>query len=196
MGALILKLLRILALPVVVFALGGLLLFLPAHRDQVAKRLEAQAAPADRPPLNQRQCYDRAAVARHWGALDETTRADERLFLQLDLAFPFLYAGAIAASLFLAWALAGKPVPVAWVLVPPVLMALADWTENLVQLAQLARFGDGSRGESALQAGWIEVASWATLVKLEAIFGSLLLLLGLAVATVVRARRVRLTASS
>jgi hypothetical protein len=41
---------------------------------------------------------------------------------------------------------------------------LADWTENLVQLAQLRRYARD--GADALQGGWIGIASAATTMKL------------------------------
>ncbi|HXO29397.1 MAG TPA: hypothetical protein VOA80_18755 [Thermoanaerobaculia bacterium] len=52
---------------------------------------------------------------------------------------------------------------------------LADWTENLVQLAQLSRYSAG--GAPALQAAWIRVASAATSLKLTFFSASSLLLL-------------------
>lgn len=179
----ILKSILLIALPVVVFQVGGAALKTWSGRADEAKRAPAVACPDARAPLYQRLGYDAAAMARHWETRDLTV---ERKFLQLDLAFPFFYGGALAASLWMAWAMAGRPFSPAWVLAPAVIAVLSDWTENLVQLGQLRRYA--TDGAAALQPAWIQVASTATTLKLVFISNAALLLLALLVAAFLRAR--------
>jgi hypothetical protein len=118
------------------------------------------------------------AVSRHWAVLKETAllRAEQR-FLELDLIFPFFYGAALATSLLIAWAALDRPFSPARLIAPVAITVLADWTENLVQLRQLSRYIDG--GEAALQSGWIQLASVATVIKLVFFVGSSLFLGGL-----------------
>lgn len=188
MGILAIKAIFMIALPTVVFFGGAWIMSEMSDRERVMERLSQAAAPADQKPLNQRLCYDVAAVHRHWGALDDTARHAERRFLELDLIFPFLYGVALATSLLMAWASLGRPFNPAWVLAPVVITLLADWTENLVQLGQIKRYIITSN-ETALQAGWIQVASTATMLKLLLFGGVSLLLLWLVALVLIRALR-------
>jgi hypothetical protein len=140
-------------------------------------------------PLNLRLLgYDRQAVAEHWALLDtpaETAakrREAERKFLEIDLVFPFFYGGVFLAGLLLAWAWLGRPFAPGWLVAPVAVAAVADWIENLALLGQLRRWtgaGGGASG-AVLDAGWIGVASAATIVKLWAVLATLALLLALA----------------
>jgi len=141
MGSAVAKALFVLALPVVVFIAGARLMGAWSGRDRVVQRLAEHAAPEDRKPLNQRIGYDTAAVDRHWRALDPTARAAERHFLELDLVFPLFYGAAFLVSLLLAWAALGRPLHPVWIVALVGIMVASDWTENLLQLTQLSRYG-------------------------------------------------------
>ncbi len=185
MVATVLKLIAILGLPLSLFKAGVAIMDKLADGPYVSQRLERAAPPADQTPLNRRlKGYDVQAVNRHWGALHRRAREAERLFLELDLVFPFLYGGGLAAGLLIAWAMVGRPWHPAWFIVPVVVAVLADWTENLVQISQLERYVSGS--ETSLQAGWVRVASVATSVKALFLIGLSLSLFGMFVAAVVR----------
>ncbi|MBC7773408.1 MAG: hypothetical protein H7210_13005, partial [Pyrinomonadaceae bacterium] len=116
-------------------------------------------------PLNMRWFgYDAKSVSGYWGALESAERSAEQRFLKLDLLFPVFYGGALAFSLVTASAMLGKPAHAGWVIAPVVVTVVADWVENLVQLNQLRNYIE--RGEEGLVAGWIKLASTATIVKL------------------------------
>jgi hypothetical protein len=82
----------------------------------------------------------------------------------------------LAAGLLLGWAFLDLRFSPAWLLAPVVLGMIADWTENVVQLRQLARFTAQPR--QPLEEAWIRVASTATSVKI-ALLGLSYLALGL-----------------
>jgi len=185
-GDLILRVMFMVALPIAVFS-GGVLLM---KKVSLYQKVEEQAGTApnscDRKPLDQRRLgYDAGAVDRYWGALNKDARAAEQHFLEVDLVFPFLYGGALAACLLLAWITLGRPFSPAWIMAPVALTMLADWTENLVQLAQLRRYCSAQ----PLQAGWIRVASAATSLKLLFFTASSLFLLTLVVIVLICAAR-------
>jgi hypothetical protein len=183
MTSVTIKAIFLLALPLAIFVGGAWMMGAISNRQEVQARLRAVAKAEDQKPLNQRAWYDLADADRHWGALDSETRAAEQLFLELDLVFPFLYGAALATSLLLAWAALGRDFSPLWTVAPVIITVVADWTENLVQLGQLRAYARA--GREALAAGWIQVASAATLVKL-AFFGIssvlLVVLVGLIVA--------------
>lgn len=114
-------------------------------------------------PLNSR-CggYRAAAVRRHWGALSKDGLATARTLLKLDLAFPIVYAGSLFASLSCAWIWFGRPFT-AWLVLPFALLAISDWTENLVHLRLLPTTPTTS---PHVPTAPLAVASWATRVKL------------------------------
>jgi hypothetical protein len=170
-------LLAALVLPVTVFLSGGQILLRASGRDRLA-RPALNAPDPNRKPLGQRLGYSDRDAASYWKTLEADGRAAETRFLELDLIFPFFYAGALACGLLLARAMLGRPFPAAWIGVPVAMVMIADWTENLVQLDQLAGYDAGK----ALQSGWIRVASTATTVKL--LVGGILFL-GLAVLVLV-----------
>lgn len=165
-------------LPAVVFIGGAWLMLALSHRQEVEGIK----------PLNQRLCgYRLKDVRQLWEALSDKGRCAEKKFIELDLVFPFLYGAALATGLLLAWAALGRPFHPAWVVGPVAITLLADWMENLVQHGQLKRFID--HGGSALQAGPIQVASAATIVKLLFFYGSWAILLILVVLVLARAGR-------
>lgn len=180
----VVKAIVLVALPFVVFFFGADLMAKLGGRQQITQRLSDQAK-ADRTGLGLRIFgYDLEAVSRRWAALDPDTRQLERRSLELDLMFPFFYGGALAAALLLAWAALDRPFRPVWLILPVAVTIVADWIENLVQLAQLRLF-DAS-GKAGLQSGWIKIASAATTTKLVFYCGSTLLLLGLVAWIVVR----------
>ena len=181
-----LRILLMIGLPLALVAAGGAAMSSWSHRDEVTRQL-ALVAPDDDTPLNRRFGYDAVAVDRHWAALDASAREHERVFLLLDLIFPFLYGGAFAASLLIGWASLGRPFRPALLLGLVLVMVLADWGENLIQLDQLGRYA--SDGGSALQDGWIRLASAATMVKWLGVAGSTITLLWLAAVMAARALR-------
>ncbi|HEU4557108.1 MAG TPA: hypothetical protein VFS20_04635 [Longimicrobium sp.] len=190
----LLRVLLLAALPIIAFVGGGALMMRHTGRDHVRAVLDNSVrngtlTKADSAHLNMRwrEGYDREAFRRYWNALDDKARGIEERFLEFDLVFPFLYGGALAASLLMAWAALGRPVHPAWVLLPVLILVAADWTENLVQLGQVRRWNAG--GDAALQAGWIGVASAATRVKCAFIGVTALMLVGLLVWNLVAAVR-------
>jgi hypothetical protein len=180
----VVKAIVLLALPTAVIIGGAYVMAKLAGRQQVTQRLQDNAKPEDRTPLGFRiGGYNLEAVDRHWVALDPDTRKLERRALELDLIFPFLYGGAIAAALLLTWVALDRPFHPAGLILPVAITVVADWTENLVQLTQLRLFDAG--GKDGLRSGWIQIASTATTTKLVFFCGSSLLLIGLVVWMVV-----------
>jgi hypothetical protein len=185
MASIFLRAIMLLALPTVVNIGSGYIMGRLSGSEQITKRLSDYAKDcADRKMLGLRWLgYNSKEVGRHWGALDAETQEDERRALELDLAFPFIYGGSIAAALLLAWAALGRPFNPAWLVAPIAITMIADWIENLVQLSQLRLFA--AAGEAGLHPGWIRVASAATMTKLLFFSVSSLLLIGLVISTVV-----------
>ncbi|HEY3570204.1 MAG TPA: hypothetical protein VGP73_19885 [Thermoanaerobaculia bacterium] len=173
MGKTILAALEMLAIPLLLFYGGAWVLTKASGRDLVVKQLSA----AGQKPLSQRRSYDAAAFQNYWAVLDDSARRAEQRFLELDLLFPFVYCGGLAAGLLMAWAALGRTFNPAWLLAPVGLTLLADWTENLLQLDQLKRFLAG--GAQTLQEGWIRIASAATTLKLLSFGATSVLLIGL-----------------
>ena len=172
-------------LPATVFVSGVVIMRIVSGHHYVNQRLRERAAPEDRSGLNMRpRGYDAPAVNRHWGALDARALDSERRFLQVDLAFPIFYGAAFAVALLRAGAGLGASFSPVWFLAPVAVTVIADWSENLIHLAQLRLFTQ--RGSAGLQADWIRVASTATIVKLLFFWGTLLLLILLAIYTVLR----------
>lgn len=167
------KALLLLAVPAAVFLVGVWAMDKLVGREAVKRQLREKASIEDRKPLYQRLLgYDADAVARHWGALDKSALKIEQNFLKIDLVFPFLYGAALVGALLIAWSSLERPFHSVWLVSPVVIAALADWTENLVQLAQLRRYVE----KAGLQPGWIQIASFATSVKLVVFAGACLLL--------------------
>ncbi|HRC88175.1 MAG TPA: hypothetical protein PK413_21520 [Thermoanaerobaculia bacterium] len=179
------KALGILLLPFLVFYGVGAVLQKASHRSVVQAQLAQHPGP-DAKPLNLRfKGYDLSAAKAYWGLLDREALGDERRFLELDLIFPFFYAGALAASLLLAWAWLGRPHPAVWVMLPPILGALADWCENLLQHRELQRFL--AEPPLPLSATALRIAGFATQAKLVVLAFGFHLLLFLVVVAAVKA---------
>lgn len=166
-------------LPIVIFLGGAMLMFDLSDRDLVVDQLNV-AELSDRTPLYQRG-YSKDEVARHWGALKSDGLKAERLFLMMDVVFPLVFGATLLTSLLIFSSLLNRPLQPLWLAAPVVIMVIADWVENLVQIAQLSRYTGG--GAAVLQSGWIEVASTATVVKL--IFSTGLLLFAVVLVTCV-----------
>jgi hypothetical protein len=173
MGKAILSAIVMLAFPAVVFLGGARAMIGISHREKVPER-----------PLNQRFFYNACDAQNYWAKFSDRGRAEQR-FLELDLVFPFLYGGALAISLLWVWASLGRPFHPAWLIAPLAITALADWTENLVQLGQIKRFLAGT----PVQEGWILVASAVTALKLVFFYASWLGLLALVLLLIFRARQ-------
>jgi hypothetical protein len=178
---------RAIWLPVVAYFGAGLIMIAASGHTYVTQQLEEKAAPNDRTGLNMRlQGYDTADVAQHWGVLDRRALASEHRFLQLDLLFPLFYGGAFLLALLRVRRDLGQAFSPAWLIAPVAITALADWTENLIHLAQLRSYLE--QGNEGLQAGWIQIASAATIIKIVFFVGTLVLLIYLAIWRIVRPR--------
>ena len=146
-------------------------------RDRTRHRCRRAEKGGSEAPLNERLIpYDAEETARVWNVIDGTPggREAERAFLRLDLIFPIFYGGALTLSvLMLARVLGANGLP--W-LTPVVIGVVADWTENTIHLRQFGAF-DGAA--ASLDAGLIQLAGYATAVKLVFVVLSLLLILAL-----------------
>ncbi len=153
-------------IPPLTFFGGVWILSKTADRESVLQLLhQSDLTPADKKPLNERlHGYCVEDVRRHWGVFREDSEAvsAERRFLIHDLIFPFLYGGGLAASLLIVWEALGRPCNPAWLIGPVACVLVSDWIENSVQLSQLNAFVN----DHTLNAGWIRVASLATITKL------------------------------
>lgn len=127
-------------------------------------------------PLNQRLKGYSVAEAKAYWALLAGDVASERHMLKVDLAFPVAYGVAFATALLLAWSTLAWSVNPVWLLAPVAVLVAADWTENIVQLGQLARLN--AKGEGELSATWIGVASLATQLKLAMLLVCTILTIG------------------
>jgi hypothetical protein len=167
----VLKAALLVAVPVVVFLAGA----------EVMNRVsDREPDPRLGQPLNQRfEGYDAADAGAYWYGLRAQGRDAELKFLKLDLLFPFLYGGAFLGALLLAWAALDRRFAPAYLVAPMAVMVVADWVENLAQMASSA----------APDATLIAVASVATMVKLFVGVGIFILLVVLAAWSI----KVRLT---
>jgi hypothetical protein len=176
----VVSILRALWLPVLAYFGAGLIMILASGHTYVTEQLRERAAPGQRTSLNMRlEGYDAAEAAQLWGLLDARAQESERRFLLLDLLFPLFYGGAFLLALRSLWRELGEPFSRKLFVAPVILTVFADWTENLIHLAQFRRYVE--QGEEALQSGWIQVASAATTIKISLFVGTLLFLIGLAV---------------
>jgi hypothetical protein len=174
MGTLIVRAIVLLLLPAAVFLGVGYLMQQLSGHEQVTEHLRQKLGVEKLPKgLGLRPTgYDLAAVKAYWGALSPEALGAERSMLELDLIFPFLYGAAFAGALLCAWLALGRPFQPVWIMAPVIINVVADWTENLIQLCQLKLFTSGA----ALQPGWIQIASGATMVKIFFFCGSYLFL--------------------
>ncbi len=188
MAPMISKVVTILAFPLIVFLGGAWLMSALSNReDAVLQPIEKSALlDYEKTPLNQRFGYDLNAVASYWGALDSVGLNAERIFLELDLVFPFFYGAALVISLILAWAMLQRPFNPSWIIAPVCIAAMADWSENLLQLYQLNLY---QHDRSALQANLLRIASAATCTKLIGLGVTIMLLAGMIAVVLSRARQ-------
>jgi hypothetical protein len=162
------------ALPSMVLVGGGALMAKLAPRQATSEK-----------PLMQRLGYSVNDARAYWKSFDHAGLLAERAFLKVDLLFPLFYGGAFLASGLILWRALGRPFSVGYIVAPVAVLVLADWTENLVHLHQLARFS----ARYDLQRGWVGVASTATIAKLSLLGASVVDILLLALAVVTRAAR-------
>lgn len=168
-----------LGLPMAVLLCGDILLSAASGRATALSHI-ALGKGGELKPLNQRWFgYGTDAVKAYWHWLKPAGREAERKFLTLDLLFPFFYGGALAASLSWVWMALEQPFHPAWIVAPLVMIMLADWLENLIQLAQLRHYV--SSDEQYVQGVWIQLSSCATLIKLWLTGGLYIALAGLLV---------------
>lgn len=174
-------------LPVVAYFGAGLIMIVASGHSYVKEQLREKAPPNNPTQLNMRlQGYGTTDVAQLWGVLDRRALDSERRFLQLDLLFPLFYGGAFLVALLRVWKDLGNAFSRVWLIAPVAITVLADWTENLIHLAQLRSYRE--QGKEGLQAGWIQIASAATTTKIVFFVGTLVLLVGLAICRIVRPR--------
>lgn len=129
-------------------------------------------------PLHQRWFgYGVDALQEYCSWFKPAGRRAEENILALTLLFPFLYGGALAASLGWIWVTLGRPFHPAWIIAPLVVITMADWLENLIQLAQLRHYV--SSNEQCVQSLWIQLSSLATIIKLWIASGLYVSLAGL-----------------
>lgn len=166
-----------LGFPMAVLLCGDILL--PGASGRAAAISQLTGGKADGlKPLNQRWFgYGTDAVKAYWHWLKPAGREAEKTFLALDLLFPFFYGGALAASLGWVWMALERPFHPIWIIAPLVIIMLADWLENLIQLAQLRHYV--SSNEQYVQGLWIQLSSYATLIKLWLTGGLYIALAGL-----------------
>jgi hypothetical protein len=164
-----LRVLIVLGIPIALFISGGYLMMHITGRDQFPRTRVPTSV-----PLNFRLSgYDSITASAYWEWLGPDGRLAERRFLEADLVFPFLYGGAMLASLLLAWTALGRAFDPTWLVIPVAITVLSDWIENLLHWHQLKHFLQGE----PLQAQWIEIASIATSTKLVFFSISMLLIL-------------------
>jgi hypothetical protein len=177
MGTLIVKAIVLLTLPLVVFVGGGYLMQRLSDPSKVREKINEKN---DYTGLGLRCTgYNLGEVKTYWEALSDNPEAlaADRRMLEIDLLFPFFYGAAFAVTLLFAWAELVRPFHPVWILAPLFIEVVADWIENLIQLKQLKLF----TSNQALQAGWIQIASLATIVKYWLFIGSYILVIGLVV---------------
>ena len=157
------------SIPVVVFAVFALLMMDLTGRSQFPQTDDPASM-----PLNSRIAgYNSTDVAEYWHWLGTDGRAAERRFLQADLAFPIVYGAGLLAGLFLSSKENSQQIKKVWLVLPVGITVLADWAENLIQLNQFARYTKNI----PLQTTWIQIASFATSIKLFFFVGSAVLIL-------------------
>lgn len=189
MTSLLLKSLIAVSIPILVLFAGGTIMSHMSGRGPLINQLKQSGHMVPK-PLNQRWLgYEAVEAHMYWRSLQATGRIAERTFLELDLMFPFFYLAALAASLLWAWIVGGRWFQPMWIAVPLAIVFVADWTENLIQLAHLS-YWDNISDEFEPGGGvWIRVASSATIVKLWLIVGALLGLIGLVITPIVGIHR-------
>jgi len=169
--------LLVLGFPAAVLLCGDILLSAASGRGAALSQL-AVGKGGDLKPRTQRWFgYGTDVVKAYWHWLKPAGREAEKTFLTLDLLFPFFYGGALTASLWWVWMALERPFHPIWIIAPLVIIMLADWLENLIQLAQLRHYV--SSNEQYAQGLWIQLSSYATILKLWLTGGLYIALAGL-----------------
>jgi hypothetical protein len=165
----------VISLPLAVFLGGGVLML----------KVSGRGLDGPEPPMRKLR-YTSADVQKYWEALGERVPAEMRL-LEIDLVFPLLVGAALLTSLLMVSAELGSPIP-RWAFVGLAgVLVLADWSENLVLIRELAGFSAHGKMPDAT---WIAIASAATTVKVCAGLASaaaILVMIGFAVGGAIRA---------
>lgn len=117
------------------------------------------------------------AAKRCWPWLNEATRQATEKFPARSVLFPVVYGGALAVNLWWVWETLGHPFYPAWIVAPLAMILTADWTEHLLQLAQLSH--SVSSNKSRAQNLWLEISGCATTITLWLTLGLYLSLMGL-----------------
>lgn len=167
------------ALPVAALIGGGSLMAQVVPRE----------ATAEKPLLRRWRGYSVDEVRAYWSAFQRPGLVAERRFLEVDLVFPFIYGGAFLSSMLLLWAALGRSFSPAIPVATVAAMMVADWTENLVHLAQISKLLDHEAGYDALRRSWIALASTATSVKWVLIGASAIAIVLLVIVLFVRNAR-------
>lgn len=126
---------------------------------------------------------ERKAAKKYWSWLNALGRQAGEKCPALDLLFSLVYGGALAANLWWVWATVGHPFHPAWIVAPLAMILTADWTENLIQLAQLRPYVPSNEGR--IQNLWIQMSSCATMIKLWLTLGLYVSLVGLVIKLIV-----------
>jgi hypothetical protein len=134
------------------------------------------------------------AAKRLWSCLKGASRRAGENCCTLDVMFSFVYGGALAASLWWVWMTLGRPFHPIWIVAPLAMILTADWTEHLIQLAQLRHYV--SSNESRIQDLWIEIYGCATIIKLWLTSGLYMSLVGVVIRLVVTRSDRRLAADA
>ena len=119
-----------------------------------------------------------------WPHLSCDSRWTEKQLRGLDLLFTLAYGGIIAAGLWWVWTTAGNPFHPAWIIAPLAVIMTSDWTDHLIHLPQLRHYVPSN--EERLETLVIQIASYATVIKLWFTLGLYVSLAGLAVRVIVR----------
>jgi len=129
-------------------------------------------------PLNGRFWgYTQNQAMEYWSSIQDS-HAYEIALLEIDLFFPFVLGAGIAIGVYLACRVAGFEISPLLLFAPAILYMLSDWTENSILLAQLDNFIKDPASVSKIA---MEIASWATQIKLFSIVVATITILALAV---------------
>jgi hypothetical protein len=180
--ALLTKSLSVIILPPMILFIASWAFNNLSNRDSIRANRERNHPLAS--PITMRITgYDLMAARQYFDELLTTPGAmeSEARFLALDLSLPLLCGAALLGSLWWVWTELGRPFTATYLFIPVAIFIVADWIENLVLLSQLQKWPN-------LQEGWIQVASYSTVIKLAT---SVLTYMGLLVAIVALLYRAR-----
>lgn len=134
------------------------------------------------------------AAKRCWSWINEAARQATEKFPARSVLFPFVYGCALAVNLWWAWETLGHPFYPAWIVAPLAMILTADWTEHLLQLAQLSHSVSTSQGRA--QNLWLELSGCAITITLWLTLGLYLRLMGLVAKLMVMLAHRRLLAEA